>query len=486
MRLRLSALLLAFCMIFSLGYVFETSASEVVCYIGENLETGTTYTSLFDAIIEANKATIHLTSDATLEAGSVIPAGTKFAIDGQGEGKNYKITLLGQVKITGYGAEATFNNVTVDLNGFQFYLSGNSKITLNDGTIFENGEANFGGAAFIQSGTLTMNEGSIVRNCTSKSDGGAFSLNGAKLYMNGGTITGCSAATYGGAISANRETSIITLTAGEITENSAKNGGAVYVDNVGVTKHLNVVKVSGGVNISDNTLSDGTTCSNIEITGPDAFCLSDKITGAVGVSMVGAKNGGEIGFGENGTITEVGNLTYDGGAYEIVALGEKLSVIDDYVCYIGDDEETGTKYRTLKAAIEGAGNKDVTIHLVADVLWEEMNADNGADFIIDGKNKNGENYKIKLLGNISMQGYSNRAYLRDVTVDLNRYHFNLTGQAEMKLESGAVLKNGYDSKNGGGAAFVQSGTFTMNEGSLIKDCEAKANGGAIRLRRSLF
>ena len=473
-------------MIFPLGYVFETSASDIVCYIGEDIETGKTYNTLIEAIMDANRETIHLTSDVTFEEGTVIPAGTKFAVDGQGDGKNHKITLLGNVKITGYGAEATFNSVTVDLNGFQFYLDGRSKITLNDGAIFENGEANFGGAAFVQSGTFTMNEGSIVRNCTSKNDGGAFALNGAKFDMNGGIITGCSAATYGGAISAIRETTVITLTDGKITGNTAQSGGAVYVDNVGVEKHLNVVKVSGDIEISDNTLSDSATYSNIEITGPDAFCLSNKVTGSVGVSMAGAKNGGEIGFVENESITEVGNLAYDGGAYEITAAGGKLIVTGDYVCYVGDNEETGTKYKTLKAAIEDAGDKDVTIHLVTDVLWEEMSANQGADFTIDGKNKDGENYKVTLLGNITVRGYSNRAYFSNVTIDLSGYHFKVTGLAEMELKSGAVFENGYDSLNGGGAAFVESSTFTMNEGSLIKNCEARTDGGAVRLNGATF
>ena len=106
----------------------------------------------------------------------------------------------------------------------------------------------------------------------------------------------------------------------------------------------------------------------------------------------------------------------------ILAADEANADADGAVCYIGDNEETGTKYKTLKAAIEGAGANDVTIHLVTDVLWEEMIANQGADFTIDGTNKDGENYKVMLLGNITVKGYSNRAYFSNVTIDLNRYH----------------------------------------------------------------
>ena len=126
-----------------------TEAENPVCYIGDSYDTGIMYSNLYDAIMAAEKKTVHLISDTTIPSGTEIPAGTKFSLDGKGSGGNYKVKLLGNLKITGYGTEANFSNVTFDLNGYQFFMTGTCKVTLNDGAVLENGKAGFGGAAFV-------------------------------------------------------------------------------------------------------------------------------------------------------------------------------------------------------------------------------------------------------------------------------------------------------------------------------------------------
>ena len=88
-----------------LSLVTHTFASGYVCEIKE-----IKYTSLLEAMKNADGKTINLTENAILDLGT-IPEGTKFTVDGDGK---YKITLAGDVTLSGYGTDARFTNVTVD------------------------------------------------------------------------------------------------------------------------------------------------------------------------------------------------------------------------------------------------------------------------------------------------------------------------------------------------------------------------------------
>ena len=487
MKSRILALILALSMLLSFASAFPALANEYVCYIGEDAETGTMYKSIKEAIESlgsCNRTTIHLLCDTTWDS-MTISGEEDFAIDGTNpDGENFKVTLLGNVTVKVYSTRAYFTNVTIDLNQYHFHIGGNGEMHLESGAVLTNGydSTNGGGAAFVEAGYVYMYEGSVVENCEAKSNGGAFRLNGAKGFnMQGGTIRNCVSGDKGGAIAAVGSGSKVTLTGGTIEGNTAVNGGgAIYVDSA------SKINVSGSTEVTGNTLSDETTVNNLEVSDSSSLTVTGALTGEIGITMTSAKKGSEIGNVSDESLTELTGLSYDNGTFDLSVIGGKIIAMGDYVCYIGDDEASGTKYKTLKAAIEGAGDKNVTIHLVSDALWEGMNATAGADFIITGENGDGENFKVKLLGNVTVRGYSNRAYFGNVTVDLNGYHFNITGNGEMTLNDGAVIENGYDTASGGGCAFVEAAKFTMNEGSLIKNCEADSVGGALRLNGATF
>lgn len=165
----------------------------------------------------------------------------------------------------------------------------------------------------------------------------------------------------------------------------------------------------------------------------------------------------------------------------ILAADEADAYADGAVCYIGDSAAAGKTFTSIKAAIESLGSCDrTTIHLLCDTTWDGMEINKGEDFAIDGTKPDGK-YTVTLLGNVTVKTYSTRAYFTNVTIDLNKHHFVIGGNGELHLENGSVLKNGYDSSNGGGAAFAEASTIKMFEGSVVEDCSAKGNGGAFRL-----
>ena len=481
-------------MLFTTGSILaadeaNADADGAVCYIGDNEETGTKYKTLKAAIEGAGdkNVTIHLVTDVLWEE-MIANQGADFTIDGTNkDGENYKVTLLGNITVLGYSNRAYFSNVTIDLSGYHFKVTGLAEMELKSGAVFENGydSLNGGGAAFVESSTFTMNEGSLIKNCEARTDGGAVRLNGATFTMNGGKIESCKAGRYGGAVAVKGDASKVDLTGGEISGNTAVNGGGgVYVDGAADEKgKVSKVNASGSINISGNTLSDNTTVNNMEVTDVSSLEINGNITetGNIGLTFTGATRGTEIGTVTN-DVTDLSKIKYDNSDY-IVDLSEgKLVLKADYVCYVGDDEAMGKKYKSVKEAIEASADKDVTIVLVKDTTWEAQTYNNGADFVLNGANRDG-NYTLTLLGDITVSNYSNRVYFENINVDLNQHHIVLSAQGEMTLRSGAVLKNGYSEKDGGAVYVGNACKLTMQEGSIIQDCKAK-QGGAIRLNGS--
>ena len=353
---------------------------------------------------------------------------------------------------------------------------------LKGGAVFKNGSdsSDGGGAVFVEASKFTMNEGSLINNCEAKTDGGAVRLNGATFTMNGGKIENCKAGGYGGAVAVTGEASKVILTGGEISGNTAvKGGGGVYAD--GASK----VNASGSINISGNTLSDNTTVNNMEVTDASSLEINGNITetGNIGLTFTGATRGTEIGTVTNG-VTDLSKIKYDNSDY-IVDLSEgKLVLKADYVCYVGDDEAMGKKYKTLGEALSSKTGKSVTIHLISDVELPGMDIINDTDFKIIGENPTGKNFTVTLLGDVNIKDYSDHGTLENVTFDLNGHHISILASLTLTLNDGAILENGNASF--GGAAFVQMGTVTMNEGSIVRNCTSTSDGGAFSLNGGKF
>ena len=131
-----------------------------------------------------------------------------------------------------------------------------------------------GGVNAYGGGTFNMYGGTISNNHTRGYDGGGVSMVAASFNMYGGTISGNTASEYGGGIAAYNDN--LTLTDGEIKNNSADKGGgiAAYNDNLTLTGgeiKNNSANKGGGVYMYEGSSDYTITLSgNTSITGNTA------------------------------------------------------------------------------------------------------------------------------------------------------------------------------------------------------------------------
>lgn len=133
------------------------------------------------------------------------------------------------------GANTLISDNNVATNGGAFVTGQGSELTLNAGKIEKNkaGHASEGGGAiFLWETAFEMNGGTISENEATKAHGGAIYGGGAStITINAGTISGNTAKQNGGAIYLNN-TAALTMKSGTISGNTAKatGGGGVYLD----------------------------------------------------------------------------------------------------------------------------------------------------------------------------------------------------------------------------------------------------------------
>lgn len=481
---KIVSIILALMMVFTM-FVPASAAGEV-CYINDDAET--TYETLSAALSAAKTGdTIHLLADVTYESGI-----KSVTIDGTNDGgANHTLTLNAQMQIM--HADVTLSNVTVKTNANRIWVVEGeatklSRLTLANGAVLdgENKQRNTNAGVIEISQTaegataeVIMESGSEIKNCVAKNGGGAIFVNGGTVTINSGAkISNCkSTEGQGGAIGLNSGAAtdnVVKLLGGTIENCSANlNGGAIYV---GKGK----VELSGNVSITGNKV--GAANNNIELTSLGSLELVGNFTGSVGVTAPGATDGLPFGNVKNdATGAEKIESDAEAGLFASAKAG-KLLFHKDYVCYIGDSEETGTGYVSLIKAMQAANG--ATIHLLKDAAMElesgeDLNNVNGCT--IDGTNAEGENYKITLGGYIKFIN-SGRITFTNVTWDLNKkgiglYRPEATKTCVIILGNGTTVKNGLR-PNGGAAQITPGAELIMKDGSLVTECESENVGGA--------
>lgn len=108
-----------------------------------------------------------------------------------------------------------------------FVLSGGASLTLENVVVDAAGNTN--GRTIVVSGnsTLTLGEGSVLENNMSH---GAVYLDGASLFVTGGTVRNNTATDGNGGAVLVTNGSVFDVTGGNFSGNSAQSGGAVYAD----------------------------------------------------------------------------------------------------------------------------------------------------------------------------------------------------------------------------------------------------------------
>ena len=137
--------------------------------------------------------------------------------------------ISGMVDIS--AADVSYNKATSKGGGICL-LDGS--VTLQGGAV-SNNEANSGGGVHVITGTTLEMTGGVISNNAATGNGGGVNLSGT-LTMTGGSIEYNTAASDGGGvyIATNASLSIIGTSSPRIAYNSAKNGGGVYIVNMGI------------------------------------------------------------------------------------------------------------------------------------------------------------------------------------------------------------------------------------------------------------
>ena len=284
-----------------------TEAESSTLYGGAVYISGGSFT-MFGGAIAGNSAyygggvAVHNGGTFTMNSGAILGnvsySGGGLLLLGE---ENECIFTMNNGKITDNTATGTGGGVYADFAP--------CSITMNDGEISRNTAVNGGGVMIYNGAAFTMKDGSVTDNAAATSGGGVYCSRHASTFsastftFDGGIISGntakqggglkndCTFSMTGGEITENEATSYagglsitggtFTMVGGSITENSAPIAGGVMVSKSAACT------LDGQAEIAENTLTDGTTASNLFLNGSTVTIGSD-FTGSVGVSTATA------------------------------------------------------------------------------------------------------------------------------------------------------------------------------------------------------
>ena len=399
---------------------------------------------------------------------------------------------------------------TASYDGGGVYVDGGT-FTLSGGTISGNSSSRNGGGVYIDSGTFTMSDTATIQDNTATTHGGGVHIfSGGTFTMNGGTIGGTAANTaeYGGGVFVSGGT--FNMNDGTISGNTVtQSGGGVYVNDgnftmkggtIGGTTANTATQNGGGVYVFDGTFSvsgsptiTGNTVSN---NANNVYLPSGKtitigadglIVGTIGVTAADMKAGGAAQI--TGTdVTGAANIfTSDISLYSIE---ENIATTDGGIAVFLSDTEVF--YQETDASARSAGT-------FADAVSEANTWTSGGTITLM-KNIDGNNAVF------GTDGVSTPIIFRGgtCTLDLNGYDIN-RGLTSARNEGQVIIVRNYgdltikdssaksdgtggtgkitggyndgDQDNGGGGIYVESGSLTLESGSITGNKTLKDGGG---------
>lgn len=248
-------------------YPLTLSVPKVETGVAQIVETGEVYNSLQEAMDAARamlaedadqKLTVQLLTNTN--SSTQISQGTNVTLDLAGHtitgiGGKPALTIESNVAIIGGG---TISGTATD--GGALLLRNNANVTMTDTTITNSRAAYRGGAVCVDSGSsFTLGRGSIITGCQAGRGGAVYVIDGSFTQIDDAVITNCSvfenaafsACGYGGAVYVAK--GIYTLQSGSVTNNSATQNGIIYIaNNSGAEFTMTQGEISG------NTCKNGT------------------------------------------------------------------------------------------------------------------------------------------------------------------------------------------------------------------------------------
>jgi len=381
------------------------------------------------------------------------------------------IDIPAGVRVTLQSSAAAMRTLTQTNNGQRHFVVGRgasltlgSNITLSGGAL--NNTNNAGGVSVL-GGTLHMQVGSVIEHCYWRSIG----ANGGAVLVEGLTNP------------ADAHQAIFTMSGGTIRNNSAPNGGGVFLIadshmtmTGGTIEHNNATAAEligagsgsgggGGVYIwssdwswSTFTMSGGTIRNNSAVNGDGG-----------GIFTAAHTYESPLPPGMHYTNLYIGaNAIFSGNTARGGQFTPPLNAM------------TATQIRTRSSSVAGTNhplnNMDINFPVVHP--WDNLRA------AVNAAPANTPTI-VPIVRNLTVAGATNpnaihipadrNIILESNTANINRYadmqttlqrHFRVSGQ--LTLREGITLRGG---GNAGGVEVLAGGTFTMQEGSVIENCQ---------------
>ena len=504
---------------------------------GDDNNTGTvsspvkTIGNALEKLRDVPKGNVILQSDISLTGEVTVGSGISATVttDGSGRtvtngaGRVFNITSGGSLIL---GKNITLTGTNAGGSGGAVYVDGGS-FTMESGSKITGSSADYGGGVFVNGGTFTMESGSIITGSSAGYAGGGVSVSGGEFIMRGGTIGGNdpgsdNTASYdGGGVYVDGGT--FTLSGGTISGNSSsRNGGGVYVNDGNFTMESGSIitgssagYAGGGVYVSGgNFTMDGGT-----IGGNDPGSANTASYDGGGVYVDGGT------FSVSGSPTITGNTVSNNANNVYLPGGKPITIGDGRLTggTIGVTAEAitpGDAVQITDTDVLGAANiftSDISAYSIEETI---ATRDGGiAVFLSDAEvaYKTSSSAKGKTLGNFA-NAYGDSGteitLLKDITpttasgfswpivfdwtcssetddgqVVVIRSNANLTIKDSSATNSDGTngkgkITGGYDSGNGtnygdgGGGIYVESGSLTLESGSITGN-KTFDNGGGV-------
>lgn len=264
-------------------------------------------------------------------------------------GKGGGVYVLGSEKVT---ANVNCKKITLSGNiatgnGGGLYINGGNLNISEAGNEIKSNSAQNGGGVCIEQGTLAINQCDIKKNSATALGGGLFVSNSTQVAIDltgNGNFSSNSAGVAGGGMAMQGP---ITLNfAGSLQQNTASNGGGIYLCNVANANQKTSLVFKGGfirsnkANGSGNTATTGyqTTVSGLKGFGGGAFLdtntqLSFDVTNELGFYGNEAVSGADDIFanGNNTSVAlpDVSNMTLTD--FEVPVDSKFLFWVKDYI-----------------------------------------------------------------------------------------------------------------------------------------------------------
>ncbi|EMB24439.1 hypothetical protein [Treponema denticola] len=338
--------------------------------------------------------------------------------------------IEGSTKISGNTCQSSGQGGGIYLYKGKLVLKDNAKILNNESMV---GAAGGGGVYISEHGTLTIKDSCIIQGNKAKNSGGSvITGNGGGIYNSGNLI----------------------MEGGEIKDNEAKLGGAVY--------NNGTFKISGSAKIELSEGSDENTPGKNDVYLPAEKVIT--VTGVLTQTSVARISPANYPSLLTPTITVLAADSSVTLAYQV----SKFKVTD------GTDDK---KWKINAAGELELANKTITVKTWADLKTEVEKTSEGADVIIvDGTlTADTSNDEIKVKRNVTIKG-------KDSSATLNANEkcriFKVSNEVTLKLKD-ITLKKGKEALGVG--VYVTEASLEL-ENVTITECKSKTGtgmGGAI-------